>query len=136
MLKTNTKAARKNVLEYIKTNVADYMTETMEYNNKHGINQSYYSTDNDSDVCSFIYSRFMDETGGRSYNMSEQAAFYLWASGLACGGLFDYFCHSAVKDLGDILEETEEERARFTEMQAEELLTKLIYREVKMHLPY
>lgn len=36
-----------------------------------------------------------------------------------------------MKDLGDILEETEEERAKYTEMQAEEMLTRLIYREME-----
>lgn len=41
-----------------------------------------------------------------------------------------YYNRSAVDDLGAILEETEEEKARFTEQEAEQLLTDLIYREL------
>ena len=50
-----------------------------------------------------------------------------WAAGLP--SILDYN-RSAVDDLGAILEETEEEKARFTESQAEALLTSLIYREL------
>ena len=55
-----------------------------------------------------------------------------WCSGLP--GVLDtcyYYNRSAVDDLGAILEETDEERARYTEEQAEKMLTTLIYRELK-----
>jgi hypothetical protein len=42
-----------------------------------------------------------------------------------------YYNRSAITDLGDILEETEDERNRYTESQAEKLLTKLIYRTIQ-----
>ena len=41
-----------------------------------------------------------------------------------------YYNRSAVYDLGAILEETAEEKARYNEAQAETLLTSLIYREL------
>lgn len=41
-----------------------------------------------------------------------------------------YYNRSAVDDLGAILEETAEEKARYSEAQAETLLTSLIYREL------
>ena len=45
-----------------------------------------------------------------------------------------YYNRSAVEDLGDILEETEEERNRYTEQDAERLLSCLIYREIRKEL--
>ena len=55
---------------------------------------------------------------------SENARFYEWDSGLPCVLDCGYFYNrSAVADLGDILEETEEEKKRFDEMHAEDMLT-------------
>ena len=42
-----------------------------------------------------------------------------------------YYNRSAVDDLGEILEETEEEKEKYTQTEAEKLLTALIYREIK-----
>lgn len=48
------------------------------------------------------------------------------------GNLFCYYYNrSAVDDLGEILEETDEEKAKYSEQQAEELLSRLIYREME-----
>ena len=41
-----------------------------------------------------------------------------------------YYNVSAVETLGDILEETKEERARFSESEAESLLSYMIYRRI------
>lgn len=86
----------------------------------------------DSEVCKVIWEIFESET---EYDMRQTnrtwERFCDWAQGLALGGLFCYYYNrSAVDDLGDILEETEEERNKFTEAQAEEKLTMLIYREL------
>lgn len=64
--------------------------------------------------------------------INEFEAFERWAQGLPSAFNFDYYLGGqAVDDLGNILEETEEERNRFSYQQAEETLTRLIYREVK-----
>jgi hypothetical protein len=63
--------------------------------------------------------------------MSEGERFADWAAGLP--SILDtcyYYNRSAVDDLGAILEETAEEKARYSEAQAETLLTSLIYREL------
>ena len=54
-----------------------------------------------------------------------------WCQGLpsALDTLY-YYNRSAVDDLAAILEETEEEKAKYTEAQAEEILSRLIYREL------
>ena len=64
--------------------------------------------------------------------MSLQELFADWASGLP--GILDtcyYYNRSALKDVQNILEQSDAEAARFTESQAEELLTSLIFREIK-----
>ena len=65
------------------------------------------------------------------YRAIEFAAFTDWCKGLP--SVLDtcyYYNRSAVDDLGRILEETAEEKARFTEPEAERRLTWLIYREL------
>ena len=68
----------------------------------------------------------------RYYHGSEQAAFSDWCAGLP--SILDtcyFYNRSAVADLADILQETPEEAARYTEQDAGQLLTWLIYRELK-----
>lgn len=43
----------------------------------------------------------------------------------------DIFLHSAVDFLGDLLDETEEEKQRFTDEQAEKRSVYLLYRELE-----
>ena len=130
MLRTNSKAARQNIMEYIKDDL-DYLEERRQYDIEEGA--PVYNLDEDAAICAMIWDIFQDEKGyeikrsrGPVYNVFED-----WAQGLALGGLFLYYYNrSAVDDLGAILEETEEEKAKFTEQEAEERLTRLIYREI------
>lgn len=67
----------------------------------------------------------------RSARYTWQDAFHDWACGLP--SLLDTCYHynvSAVDLLGDMLEEDEAEKARFTEQEAEEMLDKLLFREL------
>lgn len=67
----------------------------------------------------------------RRWSLSWQDAFCDWSKGLP--SLLDTCYHynvNAVDLLGEWLEETEEEKAKYTEEQAETLLDKLIYREL------
>ena len=67
---------------------------------------------------------------------SFQEMFINWCQGLP--SLIDtalYYCHSsAVELVGDMLEQTKEERAKYSEMEAERLLSYFIYREVSSDL--
>lgn len=124
MLRTNTKKAAANVRAYIMDNFTP---------------EGY--TDNPPqefhEVSAFILDTFRREKyhlpqDFRYYHNCEQLAFRDWCAGLA--GVLDtcyYYNRSAVDDLGEILEEIEAEKARFTEERAEQLLTDLIYRELK-----
>ena len=68
----------------------------------------------------------------KNYGIPTFEVFRDWAQGLALGNLFCYYYNrSAVDDLGAILEETEEEKSRYSEQEAEEMLTRLIFREMQ-----
>ena len=84
-------------------------------------------------VAAFILDTFRKEkmSDFRYRDCNEFAAFTDWCSGLP--SVLDtcyYYNRSAVEDLGAILEETAEEKARFSEPEAERRLTWLIYREL------
>lgn len=120
MLKTNSKKARENVRAYILNNFTP---------------EGY--TDNPPqefpEMAAFILDTFRSEKPaiGSYSRMTESERFTDWAQGLP--GVLDtcyYYNRSAVDDLGAVLEETPEEKARYSEPQAESLLSYLIYREL------
>jgi hypothetical protein len=123
MLKTNSKKAAENIRAYIVD----------------GFTPEGYTDNPPQDfpnIAAFILDTFRSEKywclqDVRYYHGSEAAAFADWCAGLPSVLDTCYFYNrSAVDDLGAILEETETEKARYTEQQAEQLLTSLIYREL------
>lgn len=119
MLKTNSKQARANIQAYIVRNFDgssyDITAETF------------------PEVAAAVLRIFRAEKAQADYYRAapEEARFADWAAGLP--SVLDtcyYYNRSAVDDLGAILEETDREKARYTEQQAEALLTDLIYREL------
>lgn len=125
MLKTNCKIVRDRIRAYILSaeNVEEFAPEGTP-------NETY------NDKARAIYADFMRYYNGDNRNHGNhprnyQEAFEDWAQGLPA--ILDtcyYYNVSAVDLLGDILEETAEERARYEESAAEHLLTYLIYREI------
>lgn len=121
MLKTNSKQAITNIKFYIVDHFEpcgyDFMGE-----------ESCFK-----DVAQYIYKCFIDEKVKHDKRrMSELDLFFDWCQGLP--SILDtcyYYNRSAVDDLAVILEETEAEKSKYTETQAEQLLTHLIYRELK-----
>ena len=85
------------------------------------------------EVAAFILDTFRKEkmSDFRYHNCNEFAAFTDWCQGLpSVLNTCYYYNRSAVHDLGAILEETADEKERFTEAEAERRLTWLIYREL------
>lgn len=125
MLRTNSKKAIENIKAYIMQD-ADYIEERT---------NGTISEELPEAVMLAMWDCFKDEKRyeiERNYHCASYAIFKDWASGLALGGLFCYYYNrSAVDDLGAILEETETEKAKYTEAEAEEMLTRLIYRELR-----
>ena len=124
MLRTNSKKAAENIRAYIVDNFTP---------------ENYTDTPPQDwpNIAAFILDTFRSEKysciqDARYYHGSEFAAFTDWCAGLpsVLDTCYFYNC-SAVDDLGAILEETEQEKARYTEQQAEQLLTSLIYRELQ-----
>lgn len=120
MLKTNSKQARQNVQAYIMQGFT-------------GENYSIETPETFKDTAAVIMKIFNSEkpADGAYSRMSEQERFIDWAQGLP--SILDtcyYYNRSAVDDLGAILEETEQEKARYSEQNAEQLLTAIIYREL------
>lgn len=124
MLRTNSKQARDNIHKYI-------------MNNFDGCNYDIANPDNFHDTAIIIYNIFRSEKyhcseDFRYYHNNECAAFTDWCAGLP--SILDtcyFYNRSAVDDLAVILEETDSEKARFQEQKAMDLLTALIYREIK-----
>lgn len=130
MLRSNTKKAKENILNHIRTTSAYYYIEDCGAPKDIGID----------DLCALILHDFrtawaeeIRNNARRQKPKTYQEMFTDWGSGLCAGSLFDYFLGDAVQVLGDILEETEDERKQFSEYQAEQMLSRIIYREVTDH---
>lgn len=121
MLKTNSKKALENIRSYIVDNFTpeNYNLEL----------SSDFTT-----AAKVIYNCFIEEKSGTNDwgRVAEGVIFDDWMQGLPSIFGADYYLHcTALDDLGVILEETETEKARFTEDDAAKLLSSLIFREIK-----
>lgn len=134
MLKTYSKEAVKNIKNYVCDNV-DFTgydkyayIEKFEEDTKHGRQIDMFSV-----YAYAIYDCFYDEkVKYDKRNMSIQDLFIEWCQGLP--SVLDtcyYYNRSAVDDLASILKQNEQEKSKFTERQAEERLTYLIFREIR-----
>ncbi len=124
MLRTNSKQAAANIRAYILNNFNPYDEQPREWPEAAAYILDTFRIEERVDEMVEKYHR-----AGRF--ISEQSLFETWAQGLPSVLVCSYYYKSAVDDLGEILEETAEERAKYTEEQAEQLLTRLIYRELK-----
>lgn len=126
MIRSNSKKAVENIRRYI-LEYADYLFERADYEGR--------ELHTEDEILSYGYEIFKDEMRfsiEQNYSNPCFVIFEDWARGLALGGLFCYYYNRSAKDdLGAILEESEEEKAKYTEQQAEENLTRLIYREME-----
>ena len=121
MLRTNSKKAIENLKKW-----------TVEHFDADGYNDFNGDENNFSDCAKYIYRVFLREKyeGAENYyrNTSMQDIFADWCADLP--SVLDtadyYYTRRAVDVLGEILEETEEEKARYSQTQAEKLLTALL----------
>ena len=117
MLRSNSKAVVAKIRQYIVD----------------GINPDYLGLAEEPDfptACKLILNACEDE---KRYNRSRSGfdTFKDWAQGLPSAFNTCYYYNvSAVDLLADWLEETESEKAKYSESEAEEMITRLIYREL------
>ena len=127
MLKANSKQTKENIKKYI---VENFTAE------------NYPDTPPTEwhEIATFIFDCFRSEKWNckndfQYYGGNEWKAFLDWCAGLPSVLDTCYFYNrSAVEDLGNILEQTEAERSKYEESAAENLLTLLIYNEIKKEL--
>lgn len=133
MLKTNSKQAREALKNYIINGYggSDYDAGTPE---AEAVTLEQKAAIILADV-KRVKGYRVEQSRGR---FTWQDAFIDWAQGLP--GLLDcdyyYFYSSAADILGDILQETDAEKAKYTEQQAADLLSRLLYRELIKAAPH
>ena len=125
MLKTNSKKARENIRAYIMEN-----QNVIEYGENGKAPGNFPEAAREILNC-FRQQYFTTENEKRYYNNNEYIAFISWTQGLPGILNTDYYLCRACKVLGAILEEQKEEIEKYNETQAENLLTHLIYHELK-----
>lgn len=119
-LRTNSKKAVQNLKDYVMRTGSEYFSEF--FGNGCGLPHETPEA-----VLWSIMWCFHKETTAPY----TEASFERWTSGLPCGSVFDYYLCEGKETLGAILEETPTERDKYCEVEAEMMLTKLIYREAK-----
>lgn len=121
MLKTNSKIVKERIRQFILDNT------TLE-------NYDIDTTGWSWEQCAVkIREICLDEISGDYYcrTMSEQQRFEHWVKGLPSAFDCEFLYRtSAIDDLGKILEETDEEKSKYTERDAENLFINLIWREI------
>ena len=133
MLKTNSKQAIENIKKYIVENFnADYFDDE----ESAGI---VATVDNFKQIATLIYNDFKQAKGWEvdRFRCSYQTAFIDWCQGLP--SVLDtcyYYNRSAVEDVKNILQETDAEASKYSEEEAEKLLTCLIFREISKAINY
>ena len=130
MLRTNSKQAKQNLRAYIVDNF-----EGGNYSPKYDYIYTAEEAGKPLDtvfsmVAWAVWTEFNHEKSGDHRNISNQDLFVEWLSGLPSLNIGDFWLGTAKADLADILEETESEADRFTDSEAETLLSRLIYREI------
>ena len=124
MLKTNSKQARENIRAYI-----------MEHYDGCGydVNQQPETFTETAKIILDVFHIEMCKYN-KAYNagrVSERELFFDWCAGLP--SIIDtcyYYNRSAVDDVARILDENDDEKSKYSERDAETLLTHLIYREL------
>ena len=129
MLRTNSKTVKERISKWILDD-ADSIKEHMEWDIEHGSISASVDTENVNNLCKYVYDDFVRVMNHRFGRRMETRLdlFCEYAAGLPFGNLFIYYYNvSAVDLVGNILEETEAERNRFSEADAEFYMTKMIY---------
>ncbi len=139
MRKSNSKEVKAIVKNYIMSHFEYYMACERGYFSGDLERINFVNVEDYTEVCNSILTIFWAEklkhdnrfNAGRA---SRYDLFVDWVSGLCSAIDSDYYYNvSAVDLLGEWLDETESEKARFDESQAEEMITKLLWRELNSH---
>lgn len=129
MLKTNCKAVNEKIKKMI---IDSYDKEYFSFDGRTP------STDYNG-ICKDIIEALHNEKGldcqYRAGRISEQTLFTDWLQGLPTATSLgdDIFLRDAAALVADLLEQTDAEKAKYTEQESEKLAAYLFYREIKKH---
>ena len=98
-------------------------------------NYDDHENKDESETFGMIAQLFVEAEYSKGYQRSRnvQDAFIWWLQGLPYN-LSDYYLHSAVELVGDWLEQTQTERKKYSEQEAERLASYLIFREISPYI--
>ena len=124
MLRTNSRKAMENIRKAI--------MDSYEAANEYYTFEGREAKTDFNEICADILEAFVI-TSQAEHRASKSEMFMDWMQGLptAFPVADDIFLRSATDFLENILEETEEEKARYTEDKAEKLACNLLYRELE-----
>lgn len=137
MKRTNSKELKETIKNFIMDHFCNcYYPDNKGYFSGDIANLNNIDTTNYSEVCNAILTIFFDEKLKRDnrYNagrVTRYSLFVDWCSGLCSALPTEYYYNVCAVDLlGGWLDQTESEKAKYTESQAEEKITALLYREL------
>lgn len=135
MLKSNSKEAKRKIQNYIMKNSLSAFCDDKNYLKENFADWKERFPYNDNsfpDRAKWIYKKFKAEKRyEQKFYKNEEELFESWAQGLACNGLFLHYLGNAKKIVAYILEQDAKQTEKYSNDNAEKLLTHLIYREVK-----
>ena len=133
-LRTTSKAVKEKIKCYLLENFSDWYNENRDYILENN-DISEIDPENFTDCCNTIFYYLYDEViKHNKRKMSHFEYFKYWCEGLT--SLIDttYLYNTSAVDLvGGWLEQTEAEKSKYNEQQAENLVTWLLYREISAH---
>lgn len=142
MLKTNSKAVKEKIQNYVIERYEVWYQDNFEYvekkaENFHEIAREIFKACFNAKAIN-IHCKTVQEIYEFVYHFykSFQTMFIDWCQGLPSILKCEYYYISAVEMLGDWLEENETERKKYTESQAEELISKLLFRDLAKAIDY
>lgn len=132
MLKTNSKKVNEKIRELI---INSYNSADEYYTYNGGKMQTEYNNICKDILQAFYIEKCKGNTYYKNHLMTMQELFEDWMQGLptAFNVADEIYLHSAVDFLANILEETEAEKAKYTEAEAEKKAVYLFYRELTKH---
>lgn len=132
MLKTNSK----EVMNRIKNLILESYESAEEYYTFEGRQAQKEYNDICKDIMNVFYiEKRNNDCRWKARRISEQDLFYDWLQGLptAFPVSDDIFLRNAVDFLGNLLDETDQEKKKYTDEQAEKQCCNLLYRELNKH---
>lgn len=133
MLRTTNKKVKATIKNYINESVANWADDNLDYLTI----DEFEELKTYEGQCNLIIDKFLNEMVRGNKNAkyySYYELFVKWCEGQPSALETGYYLHSAISLLAEWLEETEEEANKYTEQQAESLITKLLWREITKHV--